>query len=69
MHSLLHFEQSESSVVRTLSWAGVAVSIAALGLVVGRELRLRYKFSHRTPYDYYTHAGDRSPVADYAMGV
>lgn len=69
MGYLPHFEKTEHPVVRTLSWAGVAVSIAALGLFVGRELRIRYKFSHRTPYDYYTHAGDHTPVADFAMGV
>jgi hypothetical protein len=45
------------------------VSVAALGLLVGRELKLRYKFNHRTPYDYYKHAGDHDPLDSYAVGV
>jgi hypothetical protein len=69
VENLLRFENRENTVVRALSWTGVAVSVAALGLYVGWELRVRYKFSHRTPYDYYTHAGDRTLAADYAMGV
>jgi hypothetical protein len=30
---------------------------------------LRYKFNHRTPYDFYAHAGGDQTPADYAMGV
>jgi FAD/FMN-containing dehydrogenase len=67
--NLLLFQKKQNAVVRALSWTGVAVSVAALGLYVGWELRVRYKFSHRTPYDYYTHAGDRNLTPDYAMGV
>jgi hypothetical protein len=54
--------------LRILGWTSVAVGVAAVGLYVGRELRLRYKFSHRTPADFYAHAGDESP-ADYGMGI
>jgi len=60
---------SESRIaLRILGWMSVAVGVAAVGLYVGRELRLRYKFSHRTPADFYAHAGDESP-ADYGMGI
>ncbi len=69
MSNLLQFKTQEHPVVRGIGWAGVAVTIAALGLFVGRELRIRYKFNHRTPYDFYTHAGDTGNMADYAMGV
>jgi hypothetical protein len=55
-------------VLRVLGWASVAVGVAAVGLYVGRELRQRYKFSHRTPTDFYAHAGDESP-AEYGMGI
>jgi hypothetical protein len=55
--------------LRALGWASVAVGVAALGLYVGRELRIRYKFKHRTPSDIYSHAGDEYPSADYGVGI
>jgi hypothetical protein len=54
--------------LRALGWASVAVGVAALGVYVGRELRIRYKFKRRTPSDFYSHAGDEYP-ADYGVGV
>jgi hypothetical protein len=54
--------------LRVVGWTSVAVGVVAVGLYVGRELRLRYKFSHRTPSDFYAHAGDESP-AEYGMGI
>jgi hypothetical protein len=54
--------------LRVLGWTSVAVSVAAVGLYVGRELRTRYKFNHRTPSDFYAHAGDESP-AEYGVGI
>jgi hypothetical protein len=44
------------------------MGVAAVGLYVGRELRLRYKFKHRTPADFFAHAGDESP-AEYGVGI
>jgi hypothetical protein len=55
--------------LRALGWASVAVGVAALGLYVGRELRIRYKFKRRTPTDFYSHAGDEYPSADYGVGI
>lgn len=55
--------------LRTLGWASVAVGVAALGVYVGRELRIRYKFNRRTPSDFYSHAGDESQAAEYGVGV
>ena len=47
----------------------LAVGIAAVGLWVGRELRARYKFNHRTQYDFFSHAGDNVCAADYGTGI
>lgn len=55
-------------VLRLLAWTSVAVGVAAVGLFVGRELRLRYLFNRRTPSDFYSHAGDESP-AEYGVGI
>ncbi len=54
--------------LRLVGWTSVAVGVAAVGLYVGRELRARYKFNHRTPSDFYSHAGDESP-AEFGMGT
>jgi hypothetical protein len=62
------FRKSNRSVLVTASWASLAVGVAAVGLYVGRELRIRYKFKHRNPADYYAHAGDE-PSADYGIGI
>ncbi len=61
--------QEEGSAMAIVGWTSVAVGIAAVGLYVGRELRARYKFNHRTPYDFFSHAGDSVCAADYGTGV
>ena len=61
--------QEEGSAMAIVGWTSVAVGIAAVGLYVGRELRARYKFNHRTPYDFFSHAGDSVPAADYGTGI
>ncbi|MGI4758393.1 MAG: hypothetical protein ACRYGF_16275 [Janthinobacterium lividum] len=53
----------------TAAWVAGGLGVIALGLIAGRELRGRYKFNRRTPYDYYAHSGDRSPDLDYSVGI
>ncbi|MHB1021679.1 MAG: hypothetical protein ACYC46_00945 [Acidobacteriaceae bacterium] len=55
--------------LKTIGWVSVGVGAVALGVAIGRELRLRYKFNRRTPYDYYSHAGDSMPDVDYGVGI
>ena len=54
--------------LRAIGWVSIGVGIAAVGLFVGRELRKRYKFNHRTPYDFYANAGAPA-VSEFGMGV
>jgi hypothetical protein len=54
--------------LRAIGWISVGLGIAAVGLFVGRELRNRYQFNHRTPYDFYANAGS-SAVSEFGMGV
>jgi hypothetical protein len=54
--------------LRAIGWVSIGVGIAAVGLFVGRELRKRYEFNHRTPYDFYANAGT-SAVSEFGMGV
>ena len=69
MSNFLFFPRKPNYLLRTVGWSGVAVSVAALGLYVGRELRLRYKFNHRSPYEIFAHAGDQAATDSYAVGV
>jgi hypothetical protein len=69
MSNLLPFQKKPNYLLRTITWTGVAVSVVTLGLFIGHELRVRYKFKHRSPYDYYKHAGDHDPLDSYAVGV
>jgi len=61
-------EQGPSSALKVLGWLSVGVAVAAVGLYVGRELRNRYKFNHRTPYDFYANAGKRQ-AGEFGLGI
>ena len=54
--------------LRAIGWVSVGLGIAAVGLYVGRELRRRYVFNHRTPYDFYANAGTQA-ASEFGMGV
>lgn len=58
--------RSSGGIAVTAAWITGAVAVVAAGLYAGKELRSRYKFKRRTPYDYYSHSGD---TADLEFGV
>jgi hypothetical protein len=55
-------------VLQAIGWVSVGLGIAAVGLFVGNELRKRYRFNHRTPYDFYANAGAQT-LSEFGMGV
>jgi hypothetical protein len=59
----------ESNLLKTVGWISAALGAVALGLLVGRELRIRYKFNRRTPYDLYAHSGDELMDVDCGVGI
>jgi len=61
-------EPGDTSTLKVLGWFSVGMAVAALSFWVGRELRSRYKFNQRTPYDFYSNAAEPQS-ADYGMGV
>jgi len=61
-------EVKETSKLRVLGWFTVGIALAAVGVLVGRELRSRYKFNRRTPYDFYANA-DEKHSNDFGLGV
>ena len=62
-------EVEDSHFLKTIGWVSAALGAVALGLIVGRELRERYKFNRRTPYDLYSHSGDELPDVDCGVGI
>jgi hypothetical protein len=61
-------EEEDSTLIKTVGWVSAGLGAVALGLFIGRELRQRYKFNRRTPYDAYAHAGDEQDV-DFGLGI
>ena len=62
-------DTEDSNFLKTIGWVSAALGAVALGLIVGRELRQRYKFNRRTPYDLYSHSGDELPDVDCGVGI
>ena len=61
--------EQESRILRTVGWVSAGFGALALGLFVGRELRQRYKFNRRTPYDFYAHSGDELQDMEFGVGI
>jgi len=61
-------EEEETTLIKTVGWISAGLGAVALGLFIGRELRQRYRFNHRTPYDFYSHSGDEQDV-DFGLGI
>jgi hypothetical protein len=54
--------------LRIVGWLSVGMAVAALGVFVGREMYCRHRFNHRTPYDFYAHAGEQQK-AEFGLGI
>ena len=61
-------ETKEASTLKVITWFSVGMAVAALGIYVGREIRSRYKFRHRTPYDFYANAGEQQ-ASEFGVGI
>jgi hypothetical protein len=61
-------QDDESTLIKTVGWISAGLGAVALGLFIGREMRQRYKFNRRTPYDFYSHSGDEQDV-DFGLGI
>jgi len=59
---------AESHTLRLIGWFSVGMAVAAIGIYLGSELRSRYKFKRRTPYDFYANAGEQQ-ASDFGMGI
>jgi len=61
-------EKVGSTALRVITWFSVGIAVAAVGIYVGAELRNRYRFKQRTPYDFYSNAGSKQ-ASEYGVGV
>jgi len=61
-------DMKEKRALRVLGWFSAGMAVAALELYLGNELRCRYKFKRRTPYDFYSNAGERQ-AGEFGMGI
>ena len=61
--------QEGRAVLRNIGLVSAGITVLALGVVVGRELRSRYKFTRRTPYDFYAHAGEANTDLEFGVGI
>jgi len=61
-------EKVGSAALRIITWFSVGVAVAAIGIYVGAELRSRYRFKKRTPYDFYSNAGEYQ-ASEFGVGI
>jgi hypothetical protein len=60
--------ENESATLRVIGWFSIGMAVAAIGIFLGHEIRTRYKFKRRTPYDFYSNAGEQQ-ANEFGMGV
>lgn len=60
---------SSRDLLRNLGWVSAGITVLAVGVVIGTELRQRYKFNRRTPYDFYAHSGDQVQDVEFGVGI
>ncbi len=61
-------KESERKALRAIGWFSVGMAVATVGIYLGFELRSRYKFNRRTPYDFYSNVESR-PVSEFGVGI
>ena len=61
-------EKAARTTLRLIGWFSAGMAVAALSIYVGSELRSRYKFKRRTPYDFYANAGEQQ-ASEFGMGI
>lgn len=61
-------EKNNSKALQMIGWFSVGMAVAALSIYLGFELRSRSKFKRRTPYDFYSNAGEQQ-ASEFGVGV
>jgi hypothetical protein len=61
-------EEKSSKALQIIGWFSIGMAVAAIGIYLGAELRSRSKFKKRTPYDFYSNAGEYQ-AGDFGVGI
>jgi hypothetical protein len=61
-------EASERKTLTVIGWFSMGMAVATIGIYLGYALRSRYKFNHRTPYDFYSNAEPQA-ATDFGVGI
>jgi hypothetical protein len=61
-------EKAGSTALRVFTWFSVGMAVAVVGIFIGAELRNRSRFKHRTPYDFYSNAGEHR-AGEFGVGI
>ena len=56
-----------SHALQVAGWFSAGLAVAILSIYVGAEIRSRYLFNKRTPYDFYSNVGEQP--AEFGMGI
>jgi hypothetical protein len=61
-------EVGERKALRVIGWFSMGMAVATVGIYLGFEIRSRYKFRRRTPYDFYANAAPQS-ANEFGVGI
>jgi hypothetical protein len=61
-------EKCARSTLRVITWFSAGMVVAVVGIFLGSEIRSRARFRKRTPYDFYSNAGEQQ-ASEFGMGI
>jgi hypothetical protein len=61
-------DTGERKTLRVIGWFSMGMAVATIGIYLGYEMRCRYKFKRRTPYDFYANAAPQT-AGDFGVGI
>ena len=61
-------QPSDRNAFRVIGWFSMGMALATLGIYVGYELRSRYRFKRRTPYDFFSRA-EAQTANEFGVGI
>jgi hypothetical protein len=54
--------------LKIAGWFSAGLFVAVVSIYVGAEIRSRYLFRKRTPYDFFSNIGEQ-PAGEFGMGI
>ena len=63
-----HCGNTAANALKIVGWFSAGLVVAVLSIYVGAEIRSRYLFRKRTPYDFYSNLGEQ-PAGEFGVGI